>query len=59
MAEREKTTTRASGPGTRAGRPAGDARKSDDQLKRNQQFLGVGGDHKTETMKKHRRGTFP
>ena len=46
-------------PGTRAGRPSGDGRHDSDQLRRNQQTLGVAGDHKTDTMKKHRRGTFP
>ncbi len=46
-------------PGTRAGRPSGDGRRDSEQLRRNQQTLGVGGDHRTDTMKKHRRGTFP
>ena len=70
MAEGEKTTDltpdseketrrRAPQPGTRAGRPTGDGRKNSDQLRRNQEHLGVGGDHKTDTMKKHHRGSFP
>lgn len=46
-------------PGMRAGRPTGDGRKDAGQQKRNQEHLGVGSDHKTESMKKHRRGTFP
>ncbi len=45
--------------GTRAGRPTGDGRRDSEQLRRNQQTLGVSGDHRTDTMKKHRRGTFP
>ncbi len=45
--------------GARAGRPSGDGRHNSEQLRRNQQTLGVGGDHRTDTMKKHRRGTFP
>ncbi len=69
MAESEKTTgvrpdtnrgyERRAQPGTRAGRPSGDGRKDSEQLRRNQQTLGVSGDHRTDTMKKHRRGTFP
>jgi hypothetical protein len=46
-------------PGTRAGAPRGDARRNEDQLRRNQEQLGVGRDHRTPEMKKHRRGTFP
>jgi hypothetical protein len=37
----------------------GDARHSADQLKKNQEHLGVGPDHRTNAMKKGRRGTFP
>jgi hypothetical protein len=46
-------------PGTRPGRPTGDGRRDAGQHKRNQEHLGVGSDHRTESMKKHRRGTFP
>jgi hypothetical protein len=46
-------------PGTRAGRPQGDGRRDPGQMKRNQEHLRVGDDHKTPEMKKHRRGTFP
>ena len=37
----------------------GDARRDSGQLKKNQERLGVGQDHKTETMRRRRRGTFP
>jgi hypothetical protein len=40
-------------------RQGGDARHSSDQLKKNQEQLGVGSDHRTDAMKKGRRGTFP
>jgi hypothetical protein len=30
-----------------------------EKLRQNQQRLHVGSDHKTESMKKGRRGTFP
>jgi hypothetical protein len=46
-------------PGTRAGQPRGDAREDDHQLRKNQDELGVGPDHKTDEMKEHHRGTFP
>ena len=36
-----------------------DGRRSSEQLKRNQERLGVGADHRTEAMKKGKRGTFP
>jgi len=36
-----------------------DARRNPEQLKRNQERLGVGTDHRTEAMKKGKRGTFP
>ena len=36
-----------------------DARRNPDQLKANQERLGVGPDHKTPEMKKGHRGTFP
>jgi len=55
----KETRTRTPQPATRAGRPTGDARKNSDQLRRNQEHLGVGGDHKTGDMKKHHRGSFP
>ena len=37
--------------------PAGDVNR--EKLKRNQERLHVGTDHKTEAMKKGRRGTYP
>ena len=42
-----------------AGVPRGDAREDEKKLKKNQEDLGVGPDHKTGDMEKHRRGTFP
>ena len=36
-----------------------DARRDPEQLKRNQERLGVGSDHRTDAMKKGKRGTFP
>ncbi|MES2354805.1 MAG: hypothetical protein V4568_10480 [Pseudomonadota bacterium] len=36
-----------------------DARRDKSQLKKNQERLGVDADHKTSTMKKNRRGTYP
>ena len=36
-----------------------DARRDPDQLKRNQERLGVGADHRTDAMKRGKRGTFP
>jgi hypothetical protein len=37
--------------------PSGDVNK--EKLKKNQERLHVGGDHKTDGMKKGHRGTFP
>jgi hypothetical protein len=37
--------------------PTGEVNR--EKLKLNQQRLQVGADHKTESMKKGRRGTFP
>ena len=37
--------------------PSGDVNA--EKLKQNQQRLHVGGDHKTESMKKGKRGTYP
>jgi hypothetical protein len=36
-----------------------DGRRDPDKLRENQSRLGVGPEHKTEAMKKGRRGTFP
>jgi hypothetical protein len=51
-------------PGTPGRRNLGDAIEptgevNREKLKLNQQRLQVGADHKTESMKKGRRGTFP
>jgi|GEM_PF-6609043 len=54
----ENRTTRR--PTTESRHPPGyDARHDKGQLKKNQERLGVGTDHKTPSMKKHHRGTFP
>ena len=37
--------------------PSGDVNR--EKLKQNQQRLHVGADHRTESMKKGRRGTYP
>ena len=37
--------------------PSGEVNR--DTLKRNQERLHVGADHKTDAMKKGRRGTYP
>jgi hypothetical protein len=44
---------------TRATHKGADARGDSEKLKENQRRLGVGPEHKTEAMKKGRRGTFP
>ena len=48
-------------PGRRGGgdaiTPSGDV--NPEKLKQNQQRLHVGGDHKVESMKKGKRGTYP
>lgn len=53
---------RRSAPAARAPRRGGqqaDARRDPDKLRENQARLGVGPEHKTDAMKKGRRGTFP
>jgi hypothetical protein len=55
----EKPSRPSPQAGRRAGRPQGDGRKDPEQIKRNQEHLGVGKDHKTPDMKKNHRGTFP
>jgi hypothetical protein len=46
-------------PGAAAMARNADARRNPEQLKMNQERLGVGTDHRTEAMKKGKRGTFP
>jgi hypothetical protein len=47
-------------PAGAARRPrSADARRDPDRLRENQARLGVGPEHKSESMKKGRRGTFP
>ncbi len=55
----DKPATRPTPPGAAGPARGADARRSSEQLKRNQERLGVGADHRTEAMKKGRRGTFP
>jgi hypothetical protein len=55
----EKQRTRRLQPGAAGLARSSDGRRSDEQLKRNQERLGVGPDHRTEAMKKGKRGTFP
>jgi hypothetical protein len=67
MVEEEKKRSDGDGPEkappARRGRPSAakqaDARRNPEELKRNQERLGVGSDHRTEAMKKGKRGTFP
>jgi hypothetical protein len=58
------TNTPDNKPPARRTRAAGlardaDGRRSSETLKKNQERLGVGPDHRTEAMKKGKRGTFP
>jgi len=61
MATRPKRSEQPGTPGRRyqadAIEPTGEVNR--EKLKLNQQRLHVGSDHKTESMKKGRRGTFP
>jgi hypothetical protein len=70
MTEKDKSPGDDTEPGTAEKQPprrtaaAGwarnaDGRRSTEQLKKNQERLGVGSDHRTEAMKKGKRGTFP
>ena len=58
MSERSKT---AAAPGRRnqadAIEPSGNV--NPEKLKQNQQRLHVGSDHRTDAMKKGKRGTYP
>lgn len=56
----ERKPARRAQPGAAGlGRGGADGRRSSDTLKRNQERLGVGPDHRTDAMKKGKRGTFP
>jgi hypothetical protein len=57
--EESRGRGRSDTAGSRARASQGDARHDSTALKKNQERLGVGDDHKTDAMKKHRRGTFP
>jgi hypothetical protein len=46
-------------PAAQTGKNPKDAREDEGQLKKNQNELGVGGDHKTDEMDEGGRGTFP
>jgi hypothetical protein len=54
----ERNSTRSS-KGARGQRHGDDARNKPEKQRENQQRLGVGADHKTATMKRGHRGTFP
>ena len=58
-ANTERKPARRSRPGAAGLARDTDGRRSSDALKRNQERLGVGADHRTESMKKGKRGTFP
>jgi len=64
MSERPKGSESGQVPGTLGRRSDGDAITpsgdlNPEKLKQNQQRLHVGGDHKTESMKKGKRGSYP
>lgn len=46
-------------PAAQTGKNPNDARGDEEQLKQNQQDLGVDDDHKTDAMEEGHRGTFP
>ena len=54
----ERPAPRAARSGSRVARNA-DGRRDPDKRRENQEKLGVGPEHKTDAMKKGRRGTFP
>jgi hypothetical protein len=54
----ERPAPRAARTGSRIARNA-DGRRDPDKRRENQAKLGVGPEHKTDAMKKGRRGTFP
>jgi hypothetical protein len=55
----DKPPTRRVQPGAAGLARGADGRRSGETLKRNQERLGVGPDHRTDAMKKGKRGTFP
>jgi hypothetical protein len=55
----DRPPTRRMQPGAAGLARGADGRRSGETLKRNQERLGVGPDHRTEAMKKGKRGTFP
>jgi len=58
--EKQPTQQPGSRPGTRGTRQRpGDARGDSEKMRENRARLGVGPEHKTDAMKKGRRGTFP
>jgi hypothetical protein len=54
--DRRKLEPGAGGPGRKAD---ADARQDTGKLRKNQERLRVGSDHKTPAMKKGRRGSYP
>jgi len=46
-------------PAAQTGQNPRDAREDEEQLRENQDELGVGADHLTEEMEQGKRGTFP
>jgi len=55
----EKHTPLVRQPGAQGAGKKADARYDHDKLRENQHRLGVGPEHKTDTMKRGHRGTFP
>ncbi len=56
-AKEQKSAERPLATGRRA--KNADGRRDPDKRRENQAKLGVGPEHKTDAMKKGRRGTFP
>jgi hypothetical protein len=46
-------------PAAQTGTNPNDAREDEEQLRKNQDDLGVGPDHQTEDIEEDGRGTFP
>jgi hypothetical protein len=46
-------------PAAQTGKNPRDARDDEDQLRKNQDDLGVGDDHETDAMEEGNRGTYP
>jgi hypothetical protein len=60
MSQTDKDKTAASKPTGKTGRKAAmNGRESTQDMERNRRAMGVAEDHRTEAMKKGKRGSFP